>query len=40
MKKLQNEYFHFNKDNTITVGIPRHKYEKIESLSMKTYTDS
>ena len=40
MKKLQNEYFHFNKDNTITVGIPRHEYEKIESLSMETYTDS
>ena len=40
MKKLQDEYFHFNKDNTVTVGIPRHEYERIESLSMKTYTDS
>lgn len=39
MKKLQNEYFHFNKDYTVTVGIPRYEYERIESLSMKTYTD-
>lgn len=39
MNKPQQEYFHFNKDYTVTVGIPRYEYERIESLSMKTYTD-